>query len=554
MDTKELKSDHRQEVGHEEGVAQTQYREQDSEGLRRIADKIPIAAWFIIINEFCERFAYYGGSAPFTNYVQFPPGDPNQAGALNKGQATATAWKQFFTFFCYLTPLIGAIIADQYLGKYKTILIFSSIYMLGWFILTITSIPSIMGQAGYPGYIVSLFVIGLGTGGIKPLVSPMAADQYTQKEIEYRVVKGERVIVDPELNTQHLYNWFYWAINVGSLIGGIVTPQLELHIGFWLAYLVPTAMFGLAIIVFVSGNKMYNKVPPSGESTIVKAYRTIVYARHRIRKAGVKPKHFLDAAKSNPEGFPPETEEEQARRRWDDRFVDDLKQTLMACKIFIPLTVYWISYNQITSNLISQAAVMKLPPSLPNDIITNIDPIALVILIPIMDIAIYPALRKIRLNPRPMTRIFLGFMLGALAMLASALVQNEIYRRRDAGEELLNVWWQIPAYVFIAVSEIFASITSLEYSYTHAPDSLKGMVSALSLLPNAIAALIGILLSPVSQDPYLTWMYAGVSIACFVVGILFWFVFKHYDRLDDEIKRNRSEQRGREVEDHKLES
>ncbi|KAK9675174.1 hypothetical protein K7432_016609 [Basidiobolus ranarum] len=109
---KEIKTDSR-DIGHEEGDIRTA-SDADMDGLRRVAGKIPLAAWFVVVNEFCERFAYYGGSAPFTNYIQFPAGDPKQAGALNMGQATSTAWKQFFTFFCYLTPLIGAVVADHY--------------------------------------------------------------------------------------------------------------------------------------------------------------------------------------------------------------------------------------------------------------------------------------------------------------------------------------------------------------------------------------------------------------------------------------------------------
>lgn len=53
------------------------------------------------------RFAYYGGSTPFQNYVQYGPDDPQQAGALGKGQSTATALQTFFTFFCYFTPMLG---------------------------------------------------------------------------------------------------------------------------------------------------------------------------------------------------------------------------------------------------------------------------------------------------------------------------------------------------------------------------------------------------------------------------------------------------------------
>ncbi|KAK9767531.1 hypothetical protein K7432_002631 [Basidiobolus ranarum] len=526
----------------EEGVEE--YSElEDISKLKRVADKIPTAAWLIIITEFCERFAYYGGSAPFTNYVQFPAGDPNQAGALDKGQATSTALKQFFTFFCYFTPLFGAIISDQYLGKFKTILIFCSIYMLGWLILTLTSIPpSLAAGAGYPGYIISLIIIGFGTGGIKPLVSPMAADQYTQKHIDIRVIKGERVVVDPALNTQHLYNWFYWAINVGSLIGGVITPQLEQHIGFWVAYAVPTAMFGMAITVFYLGRHRYVKVPPSGESALLKAVKCFKYSQKRYSQSPIKPRTILDAGLSTYEGAPPETSQDLATKTWDDQFIKDLKQCLMACKIYIPITIYQVSYNQITSNLISQAADMDLPPDIPNDLINNIDPIALIILIPIMDTFVYPFLRRIRLNPRPMVRITLGFFFGALAMMSSALVQNEMYRRKDNNLPKVSVWLQIPAYLLIAISEIFASITSIEYSYTHAPDSLKGLVSAFSLLPNAAAALIGIFLSPVSRDPYLTWNYASISIVCFVFGIGFWIIFRHYDDLDDKLKEEYMEE------------
>lgn len=143
--------------------------EHEFDGLRRVAESVPVGAWFIVLNEFCERFAYYGGSAPFQNYVQFGPDDGgDQAGALAKGQSVATALSNFFTFFCYLTPLLGALVADQYLGRYRTILLFSSIYMMGWLILTCTATPSALAAgAGFPGYVVSLIVIGFGTGGIK---------------------------------------------------------------------------------------------------------------------------------------------------------------------------------------------------------------------------------------------------------------------------------------------------------------------------------------------------------------------------------------------------
>ena len=139
------------------------------DGLRRLAEQISTGAWFIVLTEFCERFAYCGGSAPFQSYVQFSPEDGRgQADALGKGQAAATALWNFFTFSCYVIPLLGAFVADQYLGRYRTILLFSSFYVTGWIILTCTAtLASLAAGAGFSGYVISLVIIGLGTGGIK---------------------------------------------------------------------------------------------------------------------------------------------------------------------------------------------------------------------------------------------------------------------------------------------------------------------------------------------------------------------------------------------------
>ena len=159
--------------------------------LDRISDRIPLAAWMIVICEFCERFAFYGMSGPFQNYIQFPVPGPNdeQPGALGRGQRTATSLTTFFQFFCYLTPIAGAIVADQFWGKYKTIFVACIVYIIGLLILVSTSIPpSIESGFALPGLIIAMIVIGVGTGGVKSNVSPLMADQYTRKT---PIVKGK---------------------------------------------------------------------------------------------------------------------------------------------------------------------------------------------------------------------------------------------------------------------------------------------------------------------------------------------------------------------------
>ncbi|TPX68104.1 hypothetical protein SpCBS45565_g03361 [Spizellomyces sp. 'palustris'] len=548
LDKKSLKNDENiVRIPYDEGFLQST--------LPRIAGVIPFAAWFIVVNEFCERFAFYGGSLTFQNYIENPEQTAlqratleRQPGALDKGQSAATALSNYFMFWAYFTPLIGATVADQYWGKYKTILTFSIIYMVGWIVLCTSSIPSgymedgtpTWGGFAFPGYIISITIIGLGTGGIKSVVSPMCADQIPKES--YMIEKnGKQYIVDPDLTVQHLYNWFYWAINIGSLIGQTVCTTLE-RSAFWKAYLLPSCMFLLSICIFYSGRKRYVHVPPEG-SVILKAYQCIRYSfiRKRKYKATVQPTSknfaFLDYASS----LPGETQDEVAQRKWGDAFPAELRQTLKACSIFPLLTIYWVCYSQMTNNLISQAGQMKRPSWMSNDLINIMDPLILVIIIPIFDYGLYPYLSRKNIHFGYMKRIAIGFFLGGASMAVAAVVQKKIYEAPpgfdhpgDVANDI-SVWWQIPSYVLIATSEVFASIGSLEYSYTHAPTSMKCLISALSLLPNAGAALIGIFLSPASKDPNMHWMYAGTAVAAGISTVIFYLLFRKFDVEDKEM-------------------
>ena len=113
----------------------------------------------------------------------------------------------FFQFWCYVTPILGAIISDQYLGKYNTILYFAFVYLAGVIILFTTSLPvAIENNAALGGVIVAMIVIGLGTGGIKSNVSPLIAEQYRGTRQKIKTLKsGERVIVDPAITIQRIY-------------------------------------------------------------------------------------------------------------------------------------------------------------------------------------------------------------------------------------------------------------------------------------------------------------------------------------------------------------
>lgn len=138
----------------------------------------------------------------------------------------------------------------------------------------------------------------------------------------------------------------------------------------------------------------------------------------------------------------------------------------------------------MTNNLTSQAATMQLH-GVPNDIINNLDPLALIIFIPIMDQFVYPGLRKMGFHFTPIKRIYAGYLLASASMIAAAVTQYYIYKLSPCGNHPsscdeaapINVWVQAVPYVLIAFSEIFASITGYEYAYTKAPKNMKSLGS-----------------------------------------------------------------------------
>lgn len=116
-----------------------------------------------------------------------------------------------------VTPILGAVIADQYLGKYKTIVLFTIIYISSILVLFLTSLPvSLNNGAGLGGFIASILIIGIGTGGIKSNVAPLTAEQYQCKKMAIRTLaSGERVILDPAKAV-----WMYAGLTVASFCTG----------------------------------------------------------------------------------------------------------------------------------------------------------------------------------------------------------------------------------------------------------------------------------------------------------------------------------------------
>jgi proton-dependent oligopeptide transporter, POT family len=207
------------------------------------SDKYPSAIPYIIGNEAAERFSFYGMRSilPIFLVAQFfnPSGNP----ALQAvAEAKSNEQTHLFVSLAYFTPMIGAIMADWFFGKYKVILYVSIIYCIGH--LFLAKFDTDLTWFGY-----GLTLIAIGAGGIKSCVSANMGDQF-DKTNEHLMSK--------------VFGWFYFAINAGSVLSNILIPIFYAKYGASVAFGVPGILMAIATLIFWLGRKKYIIVPPSG--------------------------------------------------------------------------------------------------------------------------------------------------------------------------------------------------------------------------------------------------------------------------------------------------
>ncbi|PPR06178.1 hypothetical protein CVT24_000720 [Panaeolus cyanescens] len=534
--------------------------EEEKLTLRRIPDAIPWNAYLIAFVELAERFSALLRSimellsfmfvfeinvprlvvsetfcTTQTNYLMKPlpngsrtgaGGEFGQSGALGLGQRTMNGITTFNSFWVYIVPLFGAYIADTFWGRYKTICVGLGIALVGHILLIISAVPGVIDSKGAVGaFIIAIIIMGIGTGFFKANISPLVAEQYKRSKMFVITTKdGERVIVDPTLTHSRVY----------------------MFVGFYLSYTLPTVVFLCCPIVLYIGRNRYVKSPPTGSvlATALRAWKFCTRGKWSLNPVrtwkNFRAPGFWEPVK--PSNIRPE--ERQHWMTFDDVWVDEVQRGFKACGVFCWYPLYWLTYNQLNANLTAQAAEMSTH-GLPNDILSNLDPLALVILIPICDRFIYPGLRRMGLNFSSLKKITLGFFTGSAAMIWAAVVQHYIYKTNPCGYHAadcsepkvspLNVWIQSGAYILIAISEILASITGLEYAFTKAPKNMRSLVMSVFLFTSALASALGEAFVALSEDPLLVWNYGTMAVIAGVSGLIFWFSVRDLDAREDEL-------------------
>ncbi|KAJ6016652.1 hypothetical protein N7451_000031 [Penicillium sp. IBT 35674x] len=343
--------------------------EEDSRPLRRVPGKVSWITYTVAFVELCERFSYYGTTAVFVTFIQRPLPAHSTTGALVTG-----------TDFNEHVP--GALGMGQRTSAALTLLA-----LVGDAILVISAVPRVIGTPGgaIACFSIGLVVMGVGTGGFKCNKSPLIAEQYREDKPYIRVLSsGERIILDSAATISRIFLYFYLMINVGSLLGQVGMVYAERYVGFWLSFLLPTVKFCPCPTVMFLCRNYYYRAPPSGSvySRAFCLWRLAMKGRWslnpmKLLQSRTTPSDFWDRVKPSRLG-----PEKPPWMIFDDPWVYEVRRGFEACAVFLWYPLYWLAYNQAMNSLTSQVATMSLG-GVPNDVIGNLNPITLIILLPI---------------------------------------------------------------------------------------------------------------------------------------------------------------------------
>ncbi len=429
---------------------------------------------YIVGNEAAERFSFYGMKAILvvfmTEYLRNSRGE-----VAPMGEAEANKYFHLFELSAYAFPVLGALLADALWGKYRTIIVLSIVYCFGHFALAVDETRL--------GLLLGLTLIAVGTGGIKPCVSAHVGDQFGEQ--------NKHLI-------ERVFGWFYFAINFGSFFSTLLTPAILERRGIFerispsnaaaYAFGVPGVLMFIATVVFWRGRNKYAHIPPGGTQ-------------------------FLR------ETFGPEGRE----------------TVLRLAPLYFFVLFFWTLYDQTGSAWVQQAKDLNcnvLGLSFSPAQIQAVNPLLIMIYIPLFSFVIYPLMGKY-FTPTPLRKIGIGMTLTAAAFGISWFIEGLI-AATPAGEPAPSAWWQILAYVVITAGEVMVSITSLEYSYTQAPNRMKSLVMSCYLLTvslgNALTAGVNWLIENEDGSSRIegTTYYAFFTLLMVGVSALYAVASRHF--------------------------
>jgi len=354
---------------------------------------------------------------------------------------------------------------------------------------------------------IGILCFSFGYGFMKPSCSAFLGDQFQASEDKERSV---------------YFSWYYLSVQFGSIVSSIGIPILlqEYPDQAWISFAVLTAMLVFILPMFLFVKDKFNKKPVLGTNVFTKFLGVLWMGM--TKKKVIESEHWLDKAKE----------------KYDDSFVDAVKNSLGPLKVFLPLPFFWAIFFLMYSLWVFLAAAMNrtfyIKDSsflVPEAEVVSLNPIMDIFLIPLFAKALYPLMRKIGFPLTDLKKMSIGLVFTSSALIVAGFVQLQV----DAHPpHTITVLWIIPQFILISCAEIFLSVTAFEFAYSQAPTTMKGMLTALFLLTVALGNVLVTIISQVQFD--LAIEYFAFAGFIFLVFLWFCYIAYHYTYADESQK------------------
>ncbi|XP_076346091.1 solute carrier family 15 member 4-like [Tachypleus tridentatus] len=482
----------------------------------------------VLLTVMLERIAFYSLAG---NLFLFLNQNPYMWASYNSMNALF-----IFTGTTFVSSLFGGWLADAILGRFTAILVAFVTYLAAYSFLPVLALSKnkvsdlfnrtnqislspllVVPNKDYEPctwliYLL-LIIIGISNGIVKANIAPFGAEQVREE--------GSKVL-------RMFFNWFYWSVNIGAFValGGMAYIQQSTEYGFYLGYLIPTIFLGVAVIIFVLVRPLYIIHHPAGSvvTTVLLILKNAWISsrlQRRLSDGRESLPSWLDWAKARFGG------------RFSDNVVEDVKSLSTILIVFVFLVPYWLVYFQMQTTFQAQGLHLRLvfkgikyenfsqliswwderkeyskeidEFSIPAAWLTIFDVIFLLIFIPLLDQLIYPFLDQKNCQISLLLRIILGMAFAVMSMLVAGALETYrldlVQNRNETVVQIIGnttyyaadlwVFWQIPQYALIGLSEVFASIAGVEFAYSQAPTTLQSTIMGFFCFSTGLGSFLG---------------------------------------------------------------
>ncbi|XVE68013.1 hypothetical protein DITRI_Ditri09bG0034200 [Diplodiscus trichospermus] len=437
-----------------------------------------------------ERFAFKGVASNLVTYLTDVVKMSNSSAAK-----TVNSWCGFTS----MLPLLAAPLADSFWDRYSTILSSSFLYVLGLGAVASTSLlwtwapPSNTSSSAFLFW--SLCLISLGQGAYNPSLQAFGADQLDHDE-ELPCSKDDKSSKKKSL----FFQWWYFGVCSGSLLGVILMSYIQDTFGWVLGFAIPMFAMVISIAFFTCGSPIYaykpyknidsNPFPNILQVIKVSASklingRTTLPDKSEVVELELQEKPLCDQKLDSNEDL-------DGNPRNDTHLLENAKVVLRLLPIWTMLLMFAVIFQQPATFFTKQGMTMernigrnfKIPPATLQSAIT----LSIILLMPLYDKVLIPITQMVTRNKKGisvMQRMGVGMFLSIIAMIIAAVVEMkrlEISRKIGVQESKtvpISIFWLLPQYVLLGISDIFTVIGMQEFFYNEVPVRMRTMGFAL---------------------------------------------------------------------------